>query len=126
MSYIISKNPDIHVNLMVKKEYMPELVSYVQRVGCKYEKEVLFDPGNGEEWVTLTNVNGSNGRDLGDLIGLFYSIEWKTLTEGKHDKFYMILGTNEKKGVKNYAGKNRTKIGQRSEGGDAGESSASA
>lgn len=118
MSYIVSKSPDVKMNLMVLKKHLPELAGYCERTGCKYDKEVAFDPGNGEEWVTLANVSGGNGRKLGDLIGLFYSIEWKNLTEGIEDKFYIVLW-NE--GGKKYAGKNRKKAGKRSKGGNAGE-----
>ena len=118
MSYIISKSPDVKMNLMVLKQYLPELAGYCERTGCKYDKEVAFDPGNGEEWVTLVNVSGGNGRKLGDLIGLFYSIEWKNLIEGIEDKFYIVLW-NE--GGKKYVGKNRKKAGKRSKGGNAGE-----
>lgn len=124
MGYVISKSPDVRINLMVKQEYQAEVVSYCTRMHCRYKKERIFEPGNGETWVTLVDVEPEEGggRNLGELIGLFYSLEWQNLTEGKQDKFYIVLGTKREKGRKKHARKNRQKTGQRGESGDAGES----
>lgn len=122
MSYVISKHPSVRINLMVKKENLAELVSYVERCGCRYKKEREIVPGNGETWVSLVDIEAENGKALGDLIGLFYSMEWKNLTEGREEKYYMIIA--ERKGKK-YAGKMGPKAGKRSKGGNKGKSNAS-
>lgn len=119
MAYVICLNPEVKLDLMVRKEHQAELVSYFARCGCAYKKEKETTFPNGETWVTFKDIYPAhNGRELGDLIGLFYSMEWKNLIEGQEDKYYILI--NRRRGKK-YAGKNRKEVRQRSESGDAGE-----
>lgn len=120
MSYVICKEPNIRIDLMVKKQYYPQLIGYFQRMGCTYKKEIERHFGNDESWIILKNVQADNGMKIGQLIGLFYSMDWQGLTEGKEDKFYILL--NSWKKGKKYAGKDRKEIHQGSEVGTAGGS----
>ena len=129
MGYIVCKDPHIRIDFMVREEHQAELVGYIRRMNCEYKKEVRSDLGNGDVWVCLKDIRPAKregggrvyGKQLGELIGLFYSIEWTNLTEGKEDKYYLMLTDRRRE---KYAGKNRKKADQRSEGGDAGESNA--
>ena len=120
--YIICKSEGIRMDLMVKKEFEAQLVGYFVRTGCRYEKEVELNPGNGEAWVCLKNVQATRGADIGELIGLLYSVQWGSAGEENHDKFYIILNAN-KKGKKQYAHKNRKEANGRSESGNSGKTS---
>ena len=117
MSYVVIKNPAIRIDLVVKKEYLPQLVGYISRMGCTYEAEQDKD-----DWVCLMDISGPTGRHIGDTLGLFYSLEWGHLVEGKpEDKFYILLNMRRKKAKKNVH-KNRKEADQGSDGGNSGES----
>lgn len=118
--YIVSKSPVIRMDLMVKKEFQPQLVSYIERTGCTYEREDYSKPIDGSEWVCLKNVQGKTGWNLGELLGLFYSLEWGSNTEERVDKFYVILNA-KKKGKKKNVCINRKEAGSGRKGGNAGE-----
>jgi len=114
MSYVICKEPGIQIDLMVKKKYHAQLASYVDRMGCTYKKEVTrIIKGLDEEWVTLKDVASKDGRGVGQLLGLYYSMDWQGLTEGKEDKFYILI---HKVRGKKYGRKNRKKVDSGSKG----------
>ena len=120
MNYIIQKDPAVRIDLMTDKQYLPTLVSYCQRMGCKYEKEVECKPIKGREYVVLKDISGKNGAGVGELIGLFYSLEWGSLIEGEtQKKFYILI--NRRRKAKKHAGKNRKETGAGSDGGNSGE-----
>ena len=119
MSYVVIKNSSIKMDLVVKKEYQPQLVSYIERMGCTYAKETA---GEKNGFVCLHDISAPCGRNIGELIGLFYSLEWGHLVEGlPDDKFYILLNTRKK--AKKHVHKNRKETDSGSEGGDRGEPS---
>ena len=119
--YIVCKSPVVRLDLMVKKELHAQLVSYFERTGCTYEKEDAGNPGNGEEWVCLKNIEAKRGSDIGELLGLFYALEWGNLVEGHDDKFYIIMNA-KKKGKKKHVREDRKEVDSGSDSGDSGES----
>jgi hypothetical protein len=124
MGYVIIKNPAVQMDLMVKKQYQPQLVSYMERMGVRYANEVTGTiwEDSTEEWVKLYDISGESGKSVGELIGLFYSLEWGHLTAEDEDKFYIMLHP-ARKGKRKHARKNRKETGTGSNGGDSGESS---
>lgn len=115
MSYVIFKEPGIKIDLRVKKQYLPQLVGYVRSAHCAYDKEAIqVIKELNEEWAVLKNVTAENGKDLGQLIGLFYSMDWIGLTAGAEDKFYFVI---HKARGKKHGGKNRKKADSGREGG---------
>ena len=121
MNYIIQKDPSIRIDLMVEKRFLPTMVSYCQRMGCKYEKETECKPIGDRNYVVLKDISGKNGATVGELIGLFYSLEWGTLMEGENQKKFYIL-INRRKKAKKHAGKDRKETGEGRDSGDSGES----
>ena len=119
MGYSICKNPGIRLDLMVEAKYYPQLVGYFQRMGCTYTEERRAEPGNGKQYAVLTDVQGKNGRAVGELIGLFYSLEWASLKDGTDDKFYILLNPR-KKGKKKNVHKNRKETDAGSNAADRG------
>lgn len=124
--YIICKDPSIQIDLIVREDLLPQLVSYIQRTGCTYAKEKpmnLHGPheldGTAVRHVCLKDVQSTKGVDLGELIGLFYSLEWGNLVEGREDKFYVMI--KKRKGIKHHVHKNRAETNSGSESGDRGE-----
>lgn len=125
MPYIVCKHPAVRMDIVVKKEYEPQLVGYFERMGCKYEKEDPYTPMKGVEYVILRDISAANGRSIGELLGLFYSLEWGHLVEGKEsDKFYIMVNPRrKKKGAKKHVQTNRPEPDQGSHSGNSGESS---
>ena len=120
MNYIIHKDPSIRIDLMADKQFLPTLASYCQRMGCRYEKEIACKPIDGREYVVLRDISGRNGAAVGELIGLFYSLEWGTLIEGEtRKKFYILI--NRRKKAKKHAVKDRKETGKGSGSGTGGE-----
>ena len=121
MNYIIHKDPAIRIDMMVDKQFLPTIASYCQRLGCKYEKEVECKPIGERQYVVLRDISGRNEAAVGELIGLFYSLEWGTLMEGEtQKKFYILI--NRRKKAKKHAGRDRKETGEGRESGDSGES----
>ena len=118
--YIVCKSPVVRLDMMVKEEMHAQLVSYMMRTGCVYESEEKCNPGNGTKWVCLKGIEGPSGYSLGELIGLFYSLEWGNLIEGHEDKFYLILNT-KKKGKKKHVREDRQETDTGCESGNTGE-----
>ena len=123
MNYVVVSHRSIRIDLMVDQEFFPQLVSYCQRMGCTYAEERTAKAVNGHVYRVLKDVKGPNGGALGELLGLFYSLEWGALAEGiTKRKFYMMINPRRKEKKKN-AGKNRKEADQGSNGGDSGEPS---
>lgn len=121
MNYILCVNPNVRLDLMVEESFYPQLVSYVQRMGCTYAEERTAKPGNGRVYRVLKDIQGKTGGAVGELIGLFYSLEWNNLKDGESGrKFYMMINPR-RKGKKNNAGKNRKETDQGGNGGNSGE-----
>lgn len=121
-NYIYCANPNLQLNLMIDEQFAPQLVSYIQRMGCTYAKEVHTKPLNGRIYTVLKDIQGKTGAAVGELIGLFYSLEWGSLTEGDTArKFYIMIGQRRKE--KKNADKTRKEVHTGSNGGDRGESS---
>ena len=120
MSYILHKSPAIKMDIMVLKEFQPQLIGYMQRMNCTYAKEEEIDPKNGKIYILLSDITSKNGKNLGELIGLYYSLEWGHLNDERDDKFYIILNPRRKKGKKNVH-KDRKETDGRSESGNGGE-----
>ena len=121
MNYIIQKDPSIRIDLMCEKQFLPTLVSYCQRMGCNYQKETECPPMNGAQYVVLKDISGRNDAAVGELIGLFYSLEWGSLTEGDAQKKFYILINRRRKGKKKHAGTDRKETGEGRDGGTGGE-----
>ena len=114
MSYIICKSNNVQMDLMVLKKYQPQLVGYMRQYGCTYDREDEWEH-KGKKYVVLKDIRGKRGKSLGDVIGLFYSLEWNSLIEGSsEDKFYITM--NARRRAKNHADADRTET---CEGGDS-------
>ena len=123
MNYIVQANPNVRLDLMVEESFYPQLVSYCERMKCKYAEEHTVKPVKDRVYHVLKDISGPNGACVGELIGLFYSLEWGNLIEGgTHKKFYIMINPR-RKGKKKNAGKNRKEADQGSNGGAAGEPS---
>lgn len=121
MAHVICKHPMVRLDLRVKKQHWPKLASMIGRCQCHYEAEFESKvDSTGEEWITLKDVQSLRGDQLGNLIGLFYSMEWDSVTEGKEDKFYIML--NMKKREKKYDHEHREKVGPGCESRNSGKS----
>lgn len=120
-NYILCKNPKTQLNLMIDEQFEPQLVSYIQRMGCRYAKETRTKPINGRVYSVLKDIQGPNGAAVGELIGLFYSLEWGSLMEGTDRKFYIMISQRKEK--KKHAQKNRKADCAGSESGNSGKSS---
>lgn len=121
-NYILCKAPNLQLNLMIDEQFAPQMVSYIQRMGCTYAKEAHTKPINGRIYTVLKDIQGKTGAELGELIGLFYSLEWGSLTEGEAArKFYIMV--SQKRKEKKHASKTRKETGSGSNGGNRGESS---
>ena len=101
MAYILSKSPVVRLDMMVEAEFYPQLVGYMQRMGCTYAEERKIEPGNGKQYAYLVDIQGQYGKNIGELIGLFYTLEWPALNDGKDSKFYLILNPKKKGKKKN-------------------------
>ena len=111
MSYVICKEPGTQIDLMVKKKYHAQLVSYFSLMGCTYKKEVERTiKGLNEDWVTLKDISAKNGQEIGNLLVLFFN----NLDPNSEDKFYVLI--HKVRGKKHYGGKNRKKADPGSEG----------
>ena len=121
MNYVVCAQ-DVKIDLMVEQEFYPQLVSYVQRMGCSYTKERTAKPGNGRVYKVLKDIHGKGGA-VGELLGLFYSLEWGALKSDKDARKFYIMINPARKGKKKDADKNRKKAGQGSNSGNSGESS---
>lgn len=125
MNYVVAKHPNVLVDMMVEERFYPQLIGYFQRTGCHYKKEREADPKNGKKYRVLKDVTGPGG-NLGELIGLFYSLEWGNLIEGEpHGKFYIMINPR-RKGKKKNVREDRKEADSGSEGGDRGESTGDA
>jgi hypothetical protein len=117
MSYIISKNDNVRLDIMIVKKYQPQLIGYMRQYGCTYDREVDWKSDKDNHYVILKDVKGEHGRDLGEVIGLFYSLEWNKLIDGSsEDKFYITL--NARRRAKDHAGKDRKETGEGRDGGN--------
>lgn len=123
MAHVIFKHPLIRMDLMVRKKYWPKLVAYIRRCECFYEEENPYDPGNGEEWIRVKDVQSLRGYEIGNLVGLFYGMEWDSAInpENQADKFYICLNLR-KRGKNENDLKDRKEAGPGCKSGAAGES----
>ena len=123
MNYIVHADPNVTLDLMVEESFYPQLVSYCERMKCKYVEERTVKPVKDRNYHVLKDITGPNGASVGELLGLFYSLEWGTLMDGETQKKFYIMINQRRKGKKKNAGKNRKEADQGSNGGDSGESS---
>ena len=123
MNYVVCANPNVTLDLMVDEEFYPQLVSYVTRMGCKYAKERTAKPIKGRKYHVLKDITGPNGGAVGELLGLFYSLEWGTLAKGESQRKFYIMINQKRKGTKKHAGKTRKENAKGSDIGTSGESS---
>ena len=121
MNYVICKDPGLELDLMVEEAFYPQLVSYIQRMGCKYARERAVTPRKGRIYHVLKDLTGPNGAAVGEVIGLFYSLEWGGLLEGEEARKFYIMVRPKRKGKKKHADKNRKEPDQGSNRGDRGE-----
>ena len=122
MSYVIFKHPAIRMDLMVRRELWPKLVSHIARCDCTYaEERTTVNKKTGEAWVCVKDVRSLRGYKIGELIGLFYGLEWEIVQKDEEDnaRFYILL--NPRKGGYNNARKNRKTAGARRQGRNTGK-----
>ena len=119
-SLVVLKNPNVVMNLMIRKDVYPQIASSVIIGFCAYDSEETVKIGKGDnatEWVCLKNVKSvKNGTNLGDLLTM---VGEKTIDPGA--KIYVTFSM-KRKGKKKNAGKDRKEIDQGSNSGAAGES----
>ena len=120
MNYVFCKNQNLQLDLMVEEAFYPQMVSYIQRMGCRYREERAVTPRKGRIYHVLKDITGPNDAAVGEVIGLFYSLEWGSLLRGEERKFYIMVNPR-RKGKKKHADKNRKKADQGSNCGDRGE-----
>lgn len=121
MNYIVHADPNVSLDLMVEESFYPQLVSYFERMKCRYTEERAVKPVKDRNYRVLKDISGPNGASVGELLGLFYSLEWGSLREGETGKKFYIMIHQRRKGKKKNAGKNRKEADQGSNGGDSGE-----
>ena len=119
MSYVICAQPGIRIDILVKKEYWPKLIGHIQRCECTYrsEKEIDID---GDAWIKVNDIQADRGYKMGAFLGLFYGLEWDSLTGkvgGPEHKFYILIKQRRKKHVR----KDRKEADSGSKGGDRGK-----
>lgn len=121
MSHTIFKHPLVRMDLMVKKEYWPKLIGAIQSCECTYKEEVETKLDDGTEWICVKDISSLRGYGLGNLIGLFYGLEWKPLSDEVEDeKFYILLSLRKEK--KKNGEQDREKVHSGSKGGTGGKS----
>ena len=106
MPYIVFKQPGIRIDLKVEKKFHVNLVSSMRRLDCSYRKEIEKTE-NGQTWVILKDVTSNKPYQLGELLGLFFSMDWVDAVSGNDKKFYVMI--NQKRSKKN-GGKNWKKV----------------
>ncbi len=119
-SFVLFSNPGVRIDIMILQKYWPKLVSIIERTDCRYYKEDWMELDNGQKYVILRDVKADRPNKLGELIGLFYSLEWDSLTdtpaENKPPEKFYILIKPRKKGRK-HVQENRTETGAGCESG---------
>ena len=125
MPYIVCKHPVVCMDIMVLQQYWPRLVSIIQRTGCTYDRENWEELPNGDRFIILRNVEAKQGKQLGELIGLLYGLEWQAMTDESlknlSNKFYILLKPKKRKGKKHDQA-NRQEAHTGGESGNRGES----
>lgn len=122
MNYVSLVHPSLHLDLMVEQEFYPQLVSYIQRMDCTYTEERELRPIRGHKYRVLKDIRGKNGAGLGELLGLFYSLEWGALTDrGEQARKFYIMVNPRRKEKRKHAGKHRKEADQGSHSGNSGE-----
>lgn len=124
-SFVLFRNPDVRIDIMILQKYWPKLVSIIERTECTYYREDWLELENGRKYVALRDVKADRPHRLGELIGLFYSLEWDSLTDTPDEtkspeKFYILIKPRKKGGK--HVQRNRQETGAGSEGGSAGGS----
>ena len=120
MAYMVMKSPAVTIDIMVEKKYLPQLVSYIARMGCVYASERESGPVKGREYVILKDISSNSGKGVGELFNLFYSMAWPTKMGDPEDKFYIMLNTRKRE--RKDVGENRSETSQGCDSGDQRES----
>lgn len=120
MAYVICKHPAVRMDLMVREEVWPKVVSIAQRTGVTYEKEEHVTPEGGEaKYILIRDLKGHapiGGNNLGEFVGLLYGLEWdEVIAKNPEQKKFYILMAPRKRG-KNNDLKDRKKAGPGREG----------
>ena len=119
-SFVLFRNPDVRIDIMILQKYWPKLVSIIERTECTYYREDWLELENGQKYVALRDVKADRPHRLGELIGLFYSLEWDSLTDTPDEnkpaeKFYILIKPRKK--GKKHDQKDRQETGAGREGG---------
>lgn len=132
MPYMICQHPAVQTDLMFPERYWVKIASHVVSTRCTYSEEELLDLPTGR-YIIMRDVRpvrenrqisgdicGAN--EVGELIGLFYAMEWDAVTDGEEGpkKFYIL--TKPRKRAKKNVQKNRTKADPGRQSGNSGES----
>ena len=123
MNYILMKDNSIRLDLIVDREFLPQMVGYVTRMGCTYTEEKQIEGIKGRDYVLLRDIQGPTCASVGELLGLFYSLEWGSVTKGGDGRKFYIMLNSRRKGRKKNADKDRKEAGKGSHCGDHGEPS---
>lgn len=102
MAYVICKHPAVRMDLMVREEVWPKVVSIAQRTGVTYEKEEHVTPEGGEaKYILIRDLKGHapiGGNNLGEFIGLLYGLEWDDVIAQipEQKKFYILMAPRKR------------------------------
>lgn len=125
MAHVIVKDPEVRIDIMVKKKHWPQVVSMIDRQHCSYFKEDELKPINGTHYVVLRDIKADHGHNLAELIRMLYLVGIDPLNEASEaevakDKFYILIKPRKK--GKKHDKKARKETGAGSKGGNGGES----
>ena len=120
MPYIVCKHPVVRIDIMAPEQYWARLAGLVRQTNCIYADEEHVELPNGNKYVTIHDIKGARGHDIGDLLGLVYAMENEDM-ESLHNKFYILIKPY-KRGKNKHVQEDRPETGAGCESGDAGES----
>lgn len=105
MSAVIIKDDKVSLGLLVKKDFWPAVVGYMDQLGLVYGSEKQINSEVFGECVKIRDIRGR-----GDTIAMLIA----DLTENP-DKVYILLNTNKRRKRKNVR-KDRKEAGAGSNG----------
>lgn len=123
MAYVICQHPAVRINLTFEKEFWPKVVSIIERCEGKYEEEIHIHENSGrKEFIMLKGVTALHNWQVGEILGLYYSLEFQAEDKTPENHKFYISVTIRKKAKKDVR-ENRKEIHSGSQGRAAGESS---
>lgn len=117
MSVNMFKHPEVRIDVMVEKEFWPNIVSIIKSNDGSYFKEDTSEI-KGKTYILIRDVKTVHAYNLIRLIGMISAFSEKELDAA--NKIYILIKPRKK--VKKNVQKDRQETGTGSEGGNGGES----